>query len=130
MLYGRARPAIGESVLITSVSAGIASAAVQLAKLGGAYVIGSSSSQEKLDRAAALGMDAGINYTTEDVPARVRELTGGSGVDVVFEHVGGEQFQNGLDSLAPGRAAGHLRRPRRRGGPVRHHPLLPLASTR
>jgi len=99
MLYGRARLAIGESVLITSVSAGIASAAVQLAKLGGAYVIGSSSSQEKLDRATALGMDAGINYTTEDVPARVRELTGGKGVDVVFEHVGGAQFQNGLDSL-------------------------------
>ncbi len=101
MLYGRAKLAIGESVLITSVSAGIASAAIQLAKLGGAYVIGTSSSQAKLDRATALGMDAGIDYSgDEDVPARVRELTGGRGVDVVFEHVGGRMFQIGLDSLA------------------------------
>jgi NADPH:quinone reductase-like Zn-dependent oxidoreductase len=100
MLFTRGRLSIGESVLITSVSAGIASAAVQLAKLGGAYVIGSSSSQAKLERAKALGMDAGIDYTTEDVPARVRELTGGKGVDLVFEHVGGRMFQDGLDSLA------------------------------
>jgi NADPH:quinone reductase-like Zn-dependent oxidoreductase len=100
MLFGRARLSIGETVLISSVSAGIASAAVQLAKLGGAYVIGTSSTREKLDRATALGMDAGIDYSTEDVPARVRELTGGSGVDVVFEHVGGRMFQIGLDSLA------------------------------
>ena len=100
MLFNRARLSIGETVLITSVSAGIASAAVQLAKLGGAYVIGTSSTKEKLDRAAALGMDAGIDYSSEDVPARVRELTGGKGVDVVFEHVGGRMFQIGLDSLA------------------------------
>jgi len=100
MLFGRGRLSIGETVLITSVSAGIASAAVQLAKLGGAYVIGTSSSQEKLDRASALGMDVGLDYTTEDVPARVRELTAGKGVDLVFEHVGGKMFQIGLDSLA------------------------------
>jgi len=100
MLFTRGRLSIGETVLITSVSAGIASAAVQLAKLGGAYVIGSSSSSEKLERAASLGLDAGIDYGTEDVPARVRELTGGRGVDLVFEHVGGRMFQIGLDSLA------------------------------
>lgn len=100
MLFGRGRLSIGETVLINSVSAGIASAAVQLAKLGGAYVIGTSSSAEKLDRAASLGMDLGIDYATEDVPARVREATGGRGVDVVFEHVGGALFQTGLDSLA------------------------------
>jgi NADPH:quinone reductase-like Zn-dependent oxidoreductase len=99
MLYGRGRLSIGETVLINSVSAGIASAAVQLAKLGGAYVIGTSSSGEKLARASELGMDVGINYSTEDVPARVAELTGGRGVDLVFEHVGGELFQAGLDSL-------------------------------
>jgi len=45
-------------------------------------------------------MDAGVDYSSEDVPARVRELTGGKGVDVVFEHVGGRMFQIGLDSLA------------------------------
>jgi NADPH:quinone reductase-like Zn-dependent oxidoreductase len=101
MLYGRGGLQIGETVLINSVSSGIASAAVQLAKLGGAYVIGTSSSQAKLDQATALGMDAGINYTTEDVPTRVRELNRGEGVDLVYEHVGAEHFQAGLDSLAP-----------------------------
>jgi NADPH:quinone reductase-like Zn-dependent oxidoreductase len=100
MLFGRGHLSIGETVLINSVSAGIASAAVQLAKLGGAYVIGTSSSAEKLDRAASLGMDVGIDYTREDVPARVREATDGRGVDLVFEHVGGSLFQAGLDSLA------------------------------
>ena len=50
-------------------------------------------------------MDAGIDYTTEDVPARVAEITGGRGVDLVFEHVGGELFQKALESLGPGRAA-------------------------
>jgi NADPH:quinone reductase-like Zn-dependent oxidoreductase len=100
MLFARGRMSIGETVLITSVSAGIASAAVQLAKLGGAFVIGTSSSAEKLERARALGMDEGIDYSVEDVPARVRELTGGRGVDLVFEHVGGRMFQIGLDSLA------------------------------
>ncbi len=100
MLFGRGHLSIGETVLINSVSAGIASAAVQLAKLGGAYVIGTSSSAEKLERAASLGMDLGIDYTREDVPARVREATGGRGVDLVFEHVGGTLFQTGLDSLA------------------------------
>ena len=100
MLFGRGHLSIGETVLINSVSAGIASAAVQLAKLGGAYVIGTSSSAQKLERAASLGMDLGIDYTREDVPARVREATGGSGVDLVFEHVGGTLFQAGLDSLA------------------------------
>ena len=100
MLFTRGGLSIGETVMINSVSAGIASAAVQLAKLGGAYVIGTSSSAEKLDRASALGMDAGIDYTKEDVPARVAELTGGNGVDLVFEHVGGDLFQKGIESLS------------------------------
>lgn len=100
MLYGRGGLRIGETVLINSVGAGIASAAVQLAKLGGAYVIGTSSSPEKLQCAAELGMDAGIDYTAQEVPARVMELTDGKGVDLVFEHVGGELFQRALDSLA------------------------------
>lgn len=101
MLFTRGGLRIGETVLINSVSSGIGSAAVQLAKLGGAYVIGTSSSPEKLARAAELGMDVGIDYTTEDVPARVRELTQGAGVDLVYEHVGGELFQTGLDCLRP-----------------------------
>jgi len=100
MLFGRGGLRIGETVLINSVSSGIGSAAVQLAHLSGAYVIGTSSSQEKLDRARENGLDVGIDYTIEDVPARVMEITGGRGVDLVFEHVGGELFQKAIESLS------------------------------
>jgi NADPH:quinone reductase-like Zn-dependent oxidoreductase len=100
MLFGRGGLRIGETVMINSVSSGIGSAAVQLAHLAGAFVIGTSSSQEKLQRAAENGMDVGIDYTSEDVPARVMEITGGRGVDLVFEHVGGELFQKALESLS------------------------------
>jgi NADPH:quinone reductase-like Zn-dependent oxidoreductase len=100
MLFGRGGLRIGETVLISSVSSGIASAAVQLAHLAGAFVIGTSSSPNKLKQAAENGMDVGIDYTSEDVPARVMEITGGRGVDLVFEHVGGERFQEAVESLS------------------------------
>ena len=99
MLVTRARVQPGERVLVNSVGAGIGSAAVQVAKLCGAFVIGNSSRDDKLAKAAELGLDVGINYTTEDVVERVMEVTDGRGVDVVYEHVGGELFQKGLDSL-------------------------------
>lgn len=99
MLFTRGNLRAGETVMVNSVGSGIGSAAVQLAKLAGAVVIGNASSQEKLDRARELGMDVGINHKTENVVARVMELTDGRGVDLVYEHVGGELFQQGLDSL-------------------------------
>jgi NADPH:quinone reductase-like Zn-dependent oxidoreductase len=102
MLFTRGNLRIGETVLINSVSAGIGSAAVQLAKLAGAFVIGTSSSAEKLEAAQALGMDVGINYSEQDIPETVMEITGGEGVDLVYEHVGGELFQKGMESLKPG----------------------------
>ncbi len=100
MLVTRARIRPGETVLINSVGSGIGSAAVQVAKLAGAFVIGNSSRDDKLDRARELGLDVGINYTTQDVAEEVLKITNGHGVDVVYEHVGGELFQKGLDSLA------------------------------
>ncbi len=100
MLFTRARLQPGETVLINSVGSGIGSAAVQLAKMAGAFVIGNASSDDKLERAKALGMDVGINYREQDVVAEVMRLTDGMGVDVVYEHVGGQSFQWGLDSLA------------------------------
>jgi NADPH:quinone reductase-like Zn-dependent oxidoreductase len=100
MLFTRAQLKAGETVMINSVGSGIGSAAVQLASLAGAFVIGNASSAEKLDKAAALGMDVGIDHATEDVVERVMELTDGRGVDVVYEHVGGELFQKALDSLS------------------------------
>jgi len=99
MLFTRGRLGIGETVLINAVGSGIGSAAVQLARLAGATVIGNASTDEKLARAHELGMDHGINHATQDVVAEVMRLTGDRGVDLVFEHVGGELFQKGLDSL-------------------------------
>jgi NADPH:quinone reductase-like Zn-dependent oxidoreductase len=99
MLFTRGKLQAGETVLINSVGSGIGSAAVQLAKLAGAFVIGNASSQGKLDKARELGMDVGINHQTEDVVERVMEITDGKGADLVYEHVGGELFQKGLDSL-------------------------------
>lgn len=99
MLITRARLRAGESVLVNSVGSGIGSAAVQVAKHAGAYVIGNSSRDDKLERARTLGLDVGINYTTQDVVEEVMRATDGQGVDVVFEHVGGELFQQALDSL-------------------------------
>lgn len=100
MLFTRGNLRPGETVLINSVGSGIGSAAVQLAHLAGAYVIGTASSDEKLARAAELGMDAGINHATDDVAAEAMRLTGGRGVDLVYEHVGGALFQAGLDSMS------------------------------
>jgi len=99
MLFERGRLRIAETVMINAVGSGIGSAAVQLAHLAGATVIGNASSDEKLARAAELGMDHGINHQTQDVVSEVMRLTGGRGVDLVFEHVGGTLFQQGLDSL-------------------------------
>lgn len=100
MLFTRGRLRPGERVLINSVGSGIGSAAVQLAKHAGAFVIGNASGDEKLARATEFGMDVGINYKKQDVVEEVMRVTDGEGVDLVFEHVGGELFQKGLDSLA------------------------------
>jgi NADPH:quinone reductase-like Zn-dependent oxidoreductase len=99
MLLTRGELKMGETVLINSVGSGIGSAAVQLAHLAGAYVIGNASSDEKLTKARELGMHEGINHATQDVPTEVMRITGGRGVDLVYEHVGGKLFQAGLDSL-------------------------------
>lgn len=99
MLFTRGRLQAGETVLINSVGSGIGSAAVQLAKLAGAHVIGNASSDEKLARASELGLDAGINHAEQDVAEEVMRLTDGVGVDLVYEHCGGGLFQAGLDSM-------------------------------
>jgi len=99
MLFTRGDLRAGQAVMVNAVGSGIGSAAVQLAHIAGAFVIGNASSNEKLTRARELGLDEGINHATEDVSERVMEITGGRGVDLVYEHVGGELFQKGLESL-------------------------------
>jgi NADPH:quinone reductase-like Zn-dependent oxidoreductase len=75
--------------------------AVQLAAQEGARVLVTSSSQEKIDRAIALGAEAGVLYTEENWAAAVKELTGGSGVDVVLDSVG-STWGESLQTLRPG----------------------------
>jgi len=100
MLFNRAKLKIGETVMINSVGSGIGSAAVQLAKLSGAYVIGNSSGDAKLAKAKEFGLDVGINYKTQDLVAEVMKATDGKGVEVVFEHVGGDMLTKSLAALA------------------------------
>jgi NADPH2:quinone reductase len=90
----------GESVMVLGAAGGCGSAAVQVAKAMGAYVIGAAGSAEKLEVARRCGADAVIDYRTESVSDRVKELTGDRGVDVVFDPVGGPGFRDHLRSLA------------------------------
>jgi NADPH2:quinone reductase len=88
-----------KSVLVIGAAGGVGSSLVQLAKLAGMTVIGTVSSEEKAAFARAMGADGIIYYRTEDVVARVRELTGGLGVDLVLDHVGGPDFFTHLRAL-------------------------------
>jgi NADPH:quinone reductase-like Zn-dependent oxidoreductase len=101
-LITRARVRAGETVLVSAAGSGVGSSGIQVAKRAGARVITTAGSDEKLAKATELGADAVINYTTEDITARVREETGGRGVDVVLEHVGGSVFERSLAAVADG----------------------------
>jgi NADPH:quinone reductase-like Zn-dependent oxidoreductase len=93
----------GQDVLVIGVGGGVSSTAVQIAKLCGARVIVTSSSDAKLERAKALGADAGINYKTNpDWAKHVFEATGKRGVDVVIENVGAATWKDSIRSLKGG----------------------------
>jgi len=102
MLVARAQLRMGETVLVHAGGSGVGSAAIQIAKLFGATVYATAGTAEKASRAQALGADATIVYTQTDFLDDVRRLTGKRGVDVVFEHVGGETFERSLKALARG----------------------------
>jgi len=91
----------GETILFHAAAGGMGQIACQWAKGIGARVIGTAGSQEKVEIARANGCDEVINYATEDFAARVRELTGGKGVDVVYDGVGKDTFEKSLDCLRP-----------------------------
>ena len=92
----------GESVLIHAAAGGVGTLAVQLAKLMGAgTVIGTASSQQKLDLARKLGADVAINYGDADWDEQVKKATNGRGVDVILEMVGGSIADQSLQCLAP-----------------------------
>jgi NADPH:quinone reductase-like Zn-dependent oxidoreductase len=100
MLVGRAALRPGEDCLVIGGGGGVGSAAVQIARLLGARVIATAGSAGKLERLRALGAHEVLNHATEDLAARVRELTAKKGVEVVFEHVGGAVFEQVVGALA------------------------------
>lgn len=98
-LFEFGRLAEGETALIQGGAGGVGLAAVQLAKRAGARVIATASTDDKLKRIAEFGVDEGINYAERDVVEAVMELTGGDGVDVVVDPVGGEVLKQSLACL-------------------------------
>jgi len=101
MLVTKAGLEPGEWVLVWGIGAGVATASLAIAKALGARVIVTSSSDAKLERARGLGADETLNHDRDDVPAHVRELTGG-GAHVVVEHVGEATWQRTLASARTG----------------------------
>ncbi|MDR3472653.1 MAG: quinone oxidoreductase [Devosia sp.] len=91
----------GQTILFHAAAGGVGLIACQWAKSLGATVIGTAGSDDKAALARANGCDHVINYRTEDFAARVRELTGGKGVDVVYDGNGKDTFEASLDCLRP-----------------------------
>lgn len=91
----------GDAVLIHAAAGGVGLIACQWAKALGATVIGTVGSAAKAELARAHGCDHVINYSTENFTQRVRDITGGEGVPVVYDGVGKDTFMGSLDSLRP-----------------------------
>jgi len=100
MLVTRAGLREGEWVLAWGIGSGVSTATLAIAKALGARVIVTSSSTEKLERARELGADGAFNHDTDDVVAKVKELTGG-GAHVVVDHVGEATWKRTLDAARP-----------------------------
>jgi NADPH2:quinone reductase len=90
----------GETVLIHAAAGGVGSAAVQLARAAGATVLATAGGPEKVEFVHGLGADIVIDYRADDFVAAVTDATGGIGVDVVFDGVGGDVGDRSLDCLA------------------------------
>jgi len=99
MLVTRASVQPGEDVLIHAAGSGVGSIGIQVAKLRGARVIATASSDEKLRKAKELGADDVVNYSNEDWSKEVKRLTNKRGVDVVFEHTGAATWAGSIASL-------------------------------
>ena len=99
-LKQRADLAHGETLLVLGAGGGVGSAAVELGRQMGARVIAAAGSEEKLDAACESGADLRINYSTEPLEERIKELTGGRGVDVIYDPVGGDYFEPALRGMA------------------------------
>ena len=101
-LKDRANIQPGETLLVLGASGGVGLAAIQLGKAMGARVIAAASTKEKLDVCAANGADELINYSSEDLRTRVKEITQGAGVDVIYDPVGGALSEKALRDMSWG----------------------------
>ncbi len=99
-LKDRAALEKGETLLVLGAAGGVGLAAVELGKLMGARVIAAASTDEKLAVCRASGADETVNYATEDLRERVKALTEGRGVDVIYDPVGGPYSEPALRSMA------------------------------
>ncbi len=99
-LKQRAELAEGETLLVLGAAGGVGLCAVALGRLAGATVIAAASSADKLELAERHGATHLINYRTESLKDRVRDITGGRGADVIFDPVGGRLFDDCLRSVA------------------------------
>jgi len=98
-VFERGRLARGESILIHGGSSGIGTTAIQLAHAFGARVFATAGSAEKCAACEAIGAERAINYRENDFVAAVKDATGGHGVDVVLDMVGGEYLQRNIEAL-------------------------------
>ncbi|MCZ4602674.1 NADPH:quinone oxidoreductase family protein [Streptomyces sp. Lzd4kr] len=90
----------GQTLLVLGAAGSSGATALQLGKALGTKVIAVAGSQEKLDFCARLGADHGLNHRTDDLTARIAEITGGRGVDVIYDPVGGDTATTAVKSLA------------------------------
>lgn len=98
-LKQRANIQPGETLLVLGAAGGVGATAIELGKLMGAKVIAAASTDEKLELCKQLGADEVINYSTTSVKDAVKELTGGKGVDVVYDPVGGDFAEPAIRSM-------------------------------
>jgi len=99
-LINRANLKEGETILVLGAAGGVGTAAIQIAKAHGATVIAAASTEEKLKFCKDNGADFTINYTTDDLKSRVKELTNGKGVNVIYDPVGDKFSEPSLRSIA------------------------------
>ena len=90
----------GETLLVHGGSSGIGTTAIQLAKQFGARVFTTAGSEDKCEACRKLGADLAINYKSEDFVAKVKEATGGKGVDVILDMVGGEYIERNYEAAS------------------------------
>jgi NADPH:quinone reductase len=101
-LKDRAHLQAGETLVVLGAAGGVGLAAVELGALLGATVIAAASSDDKLELCQEYGASMTVNYATEDLKARIRELTGGAGADVIYDPVGGPYSEPALRATAWG----------------------------